>query len=84
MQDQFASEQSSESKSTKKKIHHRVWFWILVGLVVVGALFFIMLPVGIDYGIEQYLENQGADEVIVENVDFNPFTRRLTLTGMRC
>ena len=46
--------------STKKKILHRVWFWILVGLVVVGTLFFIMLTVGIDYGIEQYLENQGA------------------------
>jgi len=76
-------EQSSESKSTKKKIHHRVRFWILVGLVVVGTLFFIMLPVGIDYGIERYLENQGADEVNVEDVDFNPFTRRLTLTGMR-
>jgi len=76
-------DQSSESKSTKKKIHHRVWFWILVGLVVVGTLFFIMLPVGIDYGIEHYLENKGADEVIVEDVDFNPFTRRLTLTGMR-
>jgi hypothetical protein len=76
-------DQSSESKSTKKKILRRVWFWILVGLVVVGTLFFIMLPVGIDYGIEQYLENQGADEVIVEDVDFNPFTRRLTLTGMR-
>ncbi|MDH3886229.1 MAG: DUF748 domain-containing protein, partial [Desulfobacterales bacterium] len=58
-------------------------FWILVGLVVVGTLFFIMLPVGIDYGIERYLENQGADEVIVEDVDFNPFTRRLTLIGMR-
>jgi outer membrane protein OmpA-like peptidoglycan-associated protein len=78
MQDQFA-----ENKSTKKKIHRRVWFWILVGLVLVGTLFFIMLPVGIDYGIEQYLEDQGADEVIVEDVDFNPFTRRLTLTGMR-
>jgi len=76
-------DQSSESKSTKKKILRRVWFWILVGLVVVGTLFFIFLPVGIDYGIERYLESQGADEVIVEDVDFNPFTRRLTLTGMR-
>jgi hypothetical protein len=78
MQDQF-----SESKSTKKKILRRVWFWILVGLVVVGTLFFIMLPVGIDYGIEHYLKNQGADEVTLENVNFNPFTGRLTLNGMR-
>jgi hypothetical protein len=77
MQDQL-----SETKSTKKNILRRVWFWILIGLVLVGTLFFIFLPVGIDYGIERYLESQGADEVIVEDVDFNPFTRRLTLSGM--
>lgn len=78
MQDQF-----SESKSTKKKILRRVWFWILIGLVLVGTLFFISLPVGIEYGIEHYLKNQGADEVMLESVKFNPFTRRLTLNGMR-
>ena len=78
MQDQF-----SKSKSTKKNIFRSIWLWILIGLVLVVTLFFIFLPVGIDYGIEQYLESQGADEVIVEDVDFNPFTRRLTLYGMR-
>ena len=78
MQDQF-----SESKSTKKKILRRIWFWILIGLVLVGTLFFISLPVGIEYGIEHYLKNQGADEVMLESVKFNPFTRRLTLNGMR-
>jgi hypothetical protein len=77
MQDQF-----SESKSTKKKILRRVWFWILVGLVLVGTLFFIMLPVGIDYGIERYLKNQGADEAILEDVDFNPITGRMTVTNL--
>lgn len=77
MQDQF-----SESKSIRMKIIRRVWFWIPIGLVVVGTFFFIMLPVGIDYGIERYLKNQGADEVTLKNVNFNPFTRRLTLNGM--
>jgi hypothetical protein len=77
MQDQF-----SESKSIKKKIFRRVWFWILIGLVLVGTLFFISLPVGIDYGIRHYLKDQGADEVTLESVKFNPFTRRLTLKGM--
>jgi hypothetical protein len=57
MQDQL-----SETKSTKKNILRRVWFWILIGLVLVGTLFFIFLPVGIDYGIERYLESQGADD----------------------
>jgi len=77
MQDQL-----SESKSARKNVTRRVWFWILIGVVLVGTLFFIMLPVGIDYGIEHYLKNQGADEVTLEDVDYNPFTRRLTLNGM--
>jgi hypothetical protein len=71
-----------ETKSTKKNILRKVWLWILIGLVLVGILFFIMLPVGIDYGIEHYLKNQGADEVTLQNVDYNPFTRQLTLNGM--
>ncbi len=53
--------QSSQNKSTLKKIMRRVWFWIFIGLVIVGVLFFIMLPVGIDYGIERYLKDQGGD-----------------------
>ena len=68
--------------STKKKILRRVWFWILIGLVVVGTLFFIMLPVGIDYGIEHYLKDQGADEAILEDVDFNPITGRMAITNL--
>jgi hypothetical protein len=55
--------QLSESKSTEKKIIGIVWFWILIGRVIVGRLFLIMLSVGIDYGIQHYLKNQGADAV---------------------
>jgi outer membrane protein OmpA-like peptidoglycan-associated protein len=73
----------SESKSTKRKIIRSIWFWILIGLVVFGTLVFILLPVGIDYGIESYLKSLGADEVTLENVDFNPFNRRLTLNDMQ-
>ncbi len=60
----------------------RVWFWIFIGLVIVGVLFFIMLPVGIDYGIERYLKDQGADRATLEDVDFNPLTGRMTLTNL--
>jgi hypothetical protein len=74
--------QSAENKSTLKKIMHRVWFWIFIGLVIVGVLFFIMLPVGIDYGIERYLKDQGADRATLEDVDFNPLTGRMTLTNL--
>ncbi|MCK5419531.1 MAG: DUF748 domain-containing protein, partial [Desulfobacterales bacterium] len=74
--------QSSQNKSTLKKTMRRGWFWIFIGLVIVGILFFIMLPVGIDYGIERYLKAQGVDEVTLEDVDFNPLTGRMTLTSL--
>ncbi|MBW2436949.1 MAG: hypothetical protein JRF29_06705, partial [Deltaproteobacteria bacterium] len=73
---------SSESKDPEKKIFHRVWFWILLGLVLLVVLFFSMLPVGIDYGIEAFLQDQGADQVKLEDVDFNPLTGRMTLTNL--
>jgi outer membrane protein OmpA-like peptidoglycan-associated protein len=74
---------SSESRNPEKKIFHRVWFWLLIGLVLLVVLFFSMLPVGIDYGIEAYLKGQGADQVKLEDVDFNPLTGRMTLTNLR-
>ena len=51
-------------------------------MVVIGVLSFIMLPVGIDYGIVRYLKGQGADQVSLEDVDFNPITGRMTLTNL--
>jgi hypothetical protein len=74
--------QSSQNKSALKKTMRRGWFWIFIGLVIVGVLFFIMLPVGIDYGIERYLKDQGADRATLEDVDFNPLTGRMTLTSL--
>jgi hypothetical protein len=75
MQNQF-----SKSTSTKKKIIRSVG--ILIGLVIVVTLFFIMLPVGIDYGIESYLKDQGLDQATLEDVDFNPITGRMSVTNL--
>lgn len=71
-----------ENKPPKKKIFRHVWFWILMGLALVVVLFFSTLPFGIDYGIERYLKDQGADQASVEDVDFNPITGRMTLTNL--
>jgi hypothetical protein len=73
---------SSENPSTKKKIIRSAWIWILMVMLVIGVLSFIMLPVGIDYGIVRYLKGQGADQVSLEDVDFNPITGRMTLTNL--
>jgi outer membrane protein OmpA-like peptidoglycan-associated protein len=76
-------DKSSENMPAKKtKLIHRVWFWILIGLVIAVVLFFIMLPVGIDYGVERYLKDQGVDQATLEDVDFNPITGRMTLTNL--
>ncbi|MGD9175213.1 MAG: DUF748 domain-containing protein [Desulfobacterales bacterium] len=72
----------SEKQSPKKKLVQRVWFWILIGLVLLVAIFFSMLPVGVDYGIKRYIKNQGADQVSLKDVDFNPITGRMTLTNL--
>jgi len=60
----------------------RVWFWILIGLVAVVAGVFIILPVGIEYGIERYLKAQVVDQVTIGDVDFNPLTGRIALTDL--
>ncbi len=73
---------SSDSTPTEQKIIRSIWFWILIGLAFVVVLFFIMLPVGIDYGIERYLKDQGADQATVEDVDFNPITGRMAVTNL--
>ena len=76
-------DKSSENMPAKKtRLIHRVWFWILIGLVIAVVLFFIMLPVGIGYGVERYLKDQGVAQATLEDVDFNPITGRMTLTNL--
>ncbi|MGD8942806.1 MAG: hypothetical protein PVJ37_06055, partial [Desulfobacterales bacterium] len=55
---------------------------MLVGLALVAGLFIILLPLGIDYEIESYLKDQGADQVSLEDVDFNPLTGRMILKNL--
>ena len=73
---------SENTAAKKKKAFPIVWFWVFIGLMIVTMLFFIMLPVGIEYGIERYLKDQGADQVDLVDVDFNPITGHMTLTNL--
>jgi outer membrane protein OmpA-like peptidoglycan-associated protein len=72
----------SGKKSKSSKILRKTWFWIFFGLVLLVVLFFIMLPIGIDYAIKSYLKDQGADQVSLADVDFNPFTGWMGLTDL--
>ena len=56
--------------------------WIFFGLALLGTLLLIAMPIGMDYGIERYFLTQGAYQTDVEDVDFNPFTRRLVIKNL--
>ena len=56
--------------------------WIFFGLALLGTLLLIAMPFGIEYGFKRYLLSQGADQADLEDVDFNPFTRRLVVKNL--
>jgi len=78
MQDDF----SENTPPKKKRFIYSVWCWILFAMAVVVVLFFVMLPVGMEYGIERYLKDQGVDQASLEDADFNPITGRLVLKNL--
>ena len=73
---------SSENKSNFRKIIRNTFFWTLIGLMLIVVLFFVILPIGIENGIERFLKEQGAEQVSLEDVDFNPISGRMTTTNL--
>ncbi|RMD57429.1 hypothetical protein D6833_13945, partial [Candidatus Parcubacteria bacterium] len=59
------------------------WLWIGLVLALCGATGLMLLPYGIAYGIKQALTKAGLQAVDVADVDFNPFTGRLAIRGLR-
>jgi len=51
-------------------------------LILAGGLL-AALPYALQYALRSWSLQHGADQVAVENVDFNPFTGRLALSGVR-
>ena len=72
---------SKNNRKTRRILRLR-WLWIIGGLGVLLALILISIPLGISYGIERYFIANGADQVNVEDVDFNPFTRRIVIKNL--
>ena len=73
---------NSKNNSKIRRILRLRWIWFIVGFGVLVALILISMPFGMDYGIERYFLANGADQVDVEDVDFNPFTRRLVVKNL--
>jgi hypothetical protein len=75
-------ERNSRNNSKLRRILRLRWAWVIVGFGVLVALILILTPFGMDYEIESYFLANGADQTDVEDVDFNPFTRRLVVKNL--
>ena len=62
-------------------VHPGTWIPGTIGLLIIIVL--IALPYGIRYGIKRGLTDAGAQRVLIEDVDFNPFIGRLALRGLQ-
>ncbi len=61
--------------------HPATWIPGTIGVLIIIVL--IALPYGIRYGIQRGLTGAGAQQVLVEDVDFNPFIGRLAVRGLQ-
>jgi hypothetical protein len=55
------------------------WFWTVLLVVVVAGASVMTVPYGLAYGLRVWFKGHGADDVVLRNLDFNPFTRMASL-----
>ena len=67
---------------SSKKRRHRL-FIILSILLILVTTTLSLLPLGIDYGLTQWIKQHGGEQVSVANVDFNPFSATLRLDDLK-
>ena len=71
-----------EQTTTSKPFYQRTWVAIVATVAVLFLLVLVILPYGISYGLHQWLLANGGEDVQLEDVDFNVFTGRATVTDL--
>lgn len=71
-----------EKTTTNKPVYQRTWVVVLASLAVLFLLLLVVLPYGISYGLHQWLLANGGEDVQLEDIDFNVFTGRATVTDL--
>ena len=66
-----------------RKLTYRTGSPWAAGLVVLVAIVLLTLPLAIEWAIERGLTALGAQQVSIEDVDFNPFVGRLRVKGLQ-
>ena len=66
----------------RKPWYKRWWFRAVAGIVIFVALLLIALPFAAKYGLKRWLEQNGADQAVIDSLQYNPFLSRATLRGL--
>lgn len=71
------------SQDTNRR--NKKWRWLLLTIVlaiIFAATFVALLPIGIERGLEGWFLAHGVESAEVGDVDFNPFTGKLTASDI--
>ncbi len=65
-----------------RPFYQRTWLVMLAAVAVLFLLLLVVLPYGISYGLHQWLLANGGDEVQLEDIDFNVFTGKASVSDL--
>ena len=77
----MAGETSKKSGAVHNILRKR-WFWVVVGLAALFVIILVSMPIGINQSLRELIRQNGGDEAYIEDINFNPFTGKLELTGL--
>ena len=75
-----ATETSPEQK--KRARRGRRWLYFVAILAILVSAILVATPMVARQQLERWLLENGADEAVIENIDFNPFYGTFALKGM--
>ncbi len=67
---------------SQRPLYKRTWLIVLAAVAALFVLLLVILPHGISYGLHQWLLANGGDEVQLEDIDFNVFTGKASVTNL--
>ena len=67
---------------SQRPLYKRTWLVVLAAVAALFMLLLVVLPYGISYTLHQWLLANGGDEVQLEDIDFNVFTGKASVTNL--
>ncbi len=72
----------NNNKTSAKPVWKRRWFRVVSITAIVLVLILAVLPFVISNSMKSWLLENGADNVAIENIDFNPITGTIAVYGL--